>query len=82
MHTPPEYVAAALAQQEADRLREGGGPLATDAPDTPLVRRATAEAAVALALADAEWYRQQLVGAVLRSKPSPQTAELATSTNG
>ncbi|TPG66083.1 hypothetical protein [Hymenobacter nivis] len=71
MRTPPEYLAAALAQQEAARLLEGGAPLATDAPDTPLVPRATAEAAVALALADAERYRQLLVGAALRSKPAP-----------
>lgn len=59
MKTPAEYVEAALA---ASPIRIG-----------PRISTVDAQLAVAAALADAERYRQHLVGAVLRSRPNPDT---------
>lgn len=71
MKTAPDYLAQALATQQAQHQALGYCPLPFDEPGTYLVLRETAEAAVALALADAETYKTNLVGALRRS-PLPQ----------
>jgi hypothetical protein len=78
MKTNAEYLAQALHQQAAEHLAQGYCPLSFDQPDTRLVLRETAERAVALALADAENYKNNLVGAVLRSKPTTSSAYVAS----
>jgi hypothetical protein len=79
MKTAPEYITQALAKQVAEHQAQGYCPLSFDEPATRFVLRETAEAAVALALADAERYKTNVVGAYLRSKPStPQPAAEAT----
>lgn len=77
MKTAPDYLAQALAQQQAEHLAQGYCPLSFDEPSSRFVLRTTAEAAVALALADAEKYKNNLVGALRRSTPTP-TADVAT----
>lgn len=73
MKTAPEYLTQALADQAAEHQAQGYCPLSFDTPATRFVLRETAEAAVALALTDAEKYKDNLVGALRRSpSPTPQ----------
>ena len=78
MKTAPEYLTQALANQASQHQAQGYCPLSFDAPATRFVLRETAEAAVALALADAERYKTNVVGAVLRAHPSTPPADVAT----
>jgi hypothetical protein len=82
MKTATDYLSLALAEQIATHRGEGYTPLSTDEPNTPLVLRETAQRAIDLALVDAERYKTNLVGAVIRShSPTSQPAEQATPTN-
>ena len=81
MKTAPEYLTQALETQVAEHQAQGYCPLSFDEPNTRFVLRETAEAAVALALVDAEKYKINLVGAVLRSHPSTPQADVATSSH-
>lgn len=80
MKTAPDYLAQALSEQAAEHQAQGFCPLSFDEPATRFVLRETAERAVALALADAEKYKDHLVGAVLHAKPSTPSAAEATPT--
>jgi hypothetical protein len=80
MKPAPDYLAQALAIQAAEHLAQGYCPLSFDEPGTRFVLRATAEAAVALALADAERYKDNLLGALRRSPTSTPEADVATPT--
>jgi hypothetical protein len=67
VRTEAEYLALALQQQAAAHQAQGFCPLSFDEPGTRFVLRETAERAVAIALADAERYKTNLVGAVLHA---------------
>jgi hypothetical protein len=78
MKTATEYLDLALKEQAAEHQAQGYCPLSFDEPITWRVLRKTAERAVAIALADAETYKANLMGAVLRSKSSTSQAAVAT----
>jgi regulator of protease activity HflC (stomatin/prohibitin superfamily) len=80
MKPAPDYVAQALTEQAAEHQAQGYCPLSFDEPATRFVLRETAERAVAIALAEAERYRQLLMGAALRAKSSTPQADAATPT--
>lgn len=71
MKPAADYLAQALTQQAAEHQAQGYCPLSFDEPGTRFVLRETAERAVAIALADAERYKNNLVSAVLRRPVTP-----------
>lgn len=80
MKAAPDYLAQALTEQAAQHQAQGYCPLSFDEPATRFVLRETAERAVAIALADAERYKDNLVGALRRSPSSTPQADVATAT--
>lgn len=71
MKAAVDYLAQALTEQAAEHQAQGYCPLSFDEPATRFVLRETAERAVAIALDDAERYKNNLVGALRHAKLSP-----------
>lgn len=78
MKSAAEYLDQALKEQAAEHQAQGYCPLSFDEPITWRVLRKTAERAIVIALADAERYKTNIVGAVLRSKLPTSCSEHST----